>query len=338
MKLIRIISLVMALALLAGCTVDTEPNGKETVSTAVSTTAPETKPTQEPLVTVDCLLSIIATDGVEQRTGTIRYESDGIHIVPDVLVDEYHSVLSPEGLELYELRYNEEGINDRRSEYIYNSDGHVTEYRYYYVDEDRLANWTVYEYDADGHLLATRGYYGNEGKSSGAWEYSYDDQGNMILSSYISTDGENTWRYAYTYDDQGRTLTETTYYPYRSNDKHDCLGYYTYYYDAAGLLVKRLWTETTGSYFVHNDYYYTYNEAGLLTEIKEIDKRGEVDEVVTYTYDSQNRLTSMTDEEEDYYYSVTFVYGQMELPKSLVDAAQIWSTRGLIAYYVSYDF
>lgn len=339
MKLIRIVALMMALLLLCGCSsgLEEEHDKDGDRKDSPSSTEPETTaaPTQEALVSVDCLTSIVSRSDGEERTATIRYETDGVHLIPYQLAGEYMSVYSPEGLELYELRYNEEGVADRRSEYVYNSDGQKTEYLYYYLDEGYLARRSVYEYDAEGHLLSLRGYYGKDGLADGYWEYSYDEQGNRILSSYTDSDGVNTWRYTYTYDENRRIATETTFFPYGSNGNHSQLGYYSYTYDASGLLTKKLWTETTGSYFVHNDYYYSNNEAGRLTEIKEIDKHGEVDSLISYTYDAQNRLTGMHEEDGDYVYSVSFLYTQLELPQSLAEAAEVWSNSGLIAYYFS---
>lgn len=338
MKLFRIISLVMALALLAGCSAGpastgSQSGGKDTVSPTTPTTLPETQPTtQEPVVAVDCLLSIVSRYEDEEYTGTIRYEADGIHIVPDVLVDDYHTILSPEGLVLCDMRYNAEGVHDHRLEYSYNSDGQVTEFRYYYVDEGRLNHHTIYEYDAAGHLLTEYTYYGDDGSIRSGWEYSYDENGNRILSSFTDMEGINTWRYTYTYDENGRILTAAKFFPYDADGEHDQLGYYTYSYDAAGRLVSKLWTETKGTYFVNHDYYYSYNEAGLLTQSKAVDDRGDVEELMTYTYDNQNRLTSVVD--ELYGYNVTFVYGQIELPASLAEAAKVWSESGLINYYV----
>lgn len=332
MKIKSILALVLALLLLAGCTSGLEEDrNNEDRGDAVSDPAQETTQEQEVLVTVECLTSVISRSGDEERTATIGYEQDGIHVIPQELVDQYLTVCSPEGLELYELRYNEEGVNDRRSEYSYNEDGLRTEYRYYNLEDGVLSNWTVYTYDEDGHLLKTQGFYGKN-YANGYWEYSYDDQGNRILSSYTDGEGKNTWRYTYTYDENGRILTESIYVPYDSKEGHDRLGYYTYSYDASGRLSKKIWTETQGSIFVHDDIHYTYNEAGLLTCSTQIDEHGKVDEVMTYTYDSQNRLISMVDEKYDY--SVTYVYGQMELPQERAEDALVWSETGLIAYCV----
>lgn len=340
MKLIRIFSLVLALLLLAGCSSGVEePDSDSDRRDPQSTTEPivETTPTtQEPevLVSVECVTRMTARSGGEERTGTFGYEADGIHIIPDQLSDSYLPVCTPEGLELYELRYNEEGVIDRRSEYDYTGDGQKAEYRYYDLEDDVLASRTVYTYDEQGKLLTQVGY-GRQDIRTSYWEYSYDEQGNRILSSYTDMDGVNTWRYTYTYDENGRIVTESIFFPYFSKEGHQKLGYYTYSYDASGLLMKKLWTETQGSYFVHNDYYYSYNEAGLLTEVKEIDEHGKEDGLITYTYDAQNRLTGMSEVDRDYDYSLSFFYEQLELPQTLAESARIWSQTGLISYYVS---
>jgi len=339
MKLIRILSLMLALLLLVGCAsgLEEEPDKDGDRREPQSTTKPgiETTPaTQEVLVSVECVTAVVARSDGEERTGTFGYERDGIHIIPHQPIDDYETVCSPEGLELYDLRYNEEGIVDRRSEYDYNSSGNKTEYRYYDLEDDVLAGRTVYTYDAQGLLVTSEGF-GRQNIRTSYWEYSYDEQGNRILSSYTDMDGVNTWRYTYTYDENGRIATEAIFFPYGSDGNHSQLGYYRYTYDASGLLTKKLWTETTGSYFVHNDYYYSYNEAGQLTEIKEIDEHDREDGRITYTYDEQNRLTGMSEVDGDYDYSVSFIYEQLELPQSLAEDALLWSQTGLIAYYVS---
>lgn len=339
MKLFKILAPLLALLILAGCASGAEQSsnvnnnqnsGKETVPTTV----PATQPTQEKVVTVDCLISIVASNGVEERTGTIRYEADGIHIVPDVLLDDFETIVSPDGRILCLLRHNEEGVLYQRIEYKYNDKGQQTEYLYYYLDEDRLGHGNIYEYNEAGLLVRVLTYYSSSDTAKPTTEYSYDENGNLILTSHTNTEGLNNWRYVYTYDDQGRMKTATTYFLQNSDKPHVQLGYYTYYYDESGLLVKKIWTDVTKLYFVHNDFYYSYNEADLLTEIKEVDKRGNVDELVTYTYDEQNRLISMSDVEDDYYYATTYIYGQIELPESLAEDAKVWSETGLINYDV----
>ena len=318
----RLISILLLLTLLAGC--GSTPASQD----SVPTTAP-TEPTQA-MVTVECVTGLVSTyEGVE-KTITIRYEADGIHIVPDNIDYRYETVLNPLGQVVYELGYNDENILNYRIEYTYDAAGNLVEWLNYDTEDDEVASRTTRTYDEHGRLIKSATNHRRD-IPGGYYDYTYDAKGHIASRSYTDTEGVNTWNNTYTCDDSGRIVTGTISYPLYNNSNHEQLGDYTLSYDEGSRLTAQRWTETHRSIFVHSDYFYTYNEAGLLTSSRKVDSDGEVDDSVTYNYDSNNRLISIEDHVEGS--TVTFVYSELELPAELAEAAAFFTQTGLIQYY-----
>ncbi len=319
----RLIPILLLLALLTGCGSGTAPQGEST---------PTKAPTEDPTVTVslECVTKIVSTyDGVEQ-TAAIRYEADGIHIVPDTTGSRYETVLDPNGKEIYELGYNDENILKYRIDYTYDKAGNLLEWLNYDVEDDEVASRTTHIYDEKGREIKTTTNHRRD-TPGGYYEFTYDAKGHIASRSYTDMDGVNTWNYTYTCDDSGRIVNGTISYPLYDNSNHQQLGYYTLSYDDAGRLTVQRWTETHRSMFIHSDYFYTYNEAGFLTSYRKVDDDGEVDDDMVYNYDSNNRLVSIEDLVEGS--KVTFIYEQMELSPLVSDIAAFFTQTGLIQYY-----
>lgn len=318
----RLISILLLLTLLTGC--GSTPASQD----SVPTTAP-TEPTQA-TVTVECITGIVAAYAGGEETAAIRYETDGIHIVPDSTGSRYETVLDPNGKEIYELRYNEENILTYRTDYTYDEAGNLLEWLNYDTVDDQVASRTTHIYDEAGREIKTTTNYRND-IPGGYYDFTYDANGHIASRSYTDMEGVNTWNYTYTCDASGRIVTGTISYPLYNNSNHEQLGYYTLSYDEGSRLTAQRWTETHRSIFVHSDYFYTYNEAGLLTSSRKVDSDGEVDDSVVYNYDSNNRLISIEDHVEGS--TVTFVYSETELPAELAEAAAFFTQTGLIQYY-----
>lgn len=317
----RLIPLLLLLTLLAGCG-----------GNAPKESTPTTAPTEPPMlmVNLECVTKIVSTyDGAEQ-TASIRYEADGIHIVPDTTGSRYETVVDLFGKEIYELRYNDENILTYRSDYTYDEAGHLVQWLNYDTVDDEVASRTTHIYDENGRLIKTATNYRND-IPGGYYDYTYDAKGHLASRSYTDMEGVNTWNNTYTCDDSGKIITGTISYPLYSNDNHKQLGYYTLSYDSEGRLLAQCWTETHGSIFVHDDYYYTYDEAGHLIESQVMDDSGNIESTVTYHYDSNGRLISIEDPAENA--TVTFIYEHIELSPLLSDAATYFSLNGLIHYY-----
>lgn len=321
MKMKRLIPLFLLLALLTGCG-----------GNAPKESTPTTEPTEPPLmmVNLECVTKIISTYDGEEQTATIRYEDDGIHIVPDTTGSRYETVLDPFGKEIYELRYNDENTITYRIDYTYDEAGHLVELLNYDTVDDQVASRTTRTYDKNGRLIKVATNHRND-IPGGYYDYTYDANGHIASRSYTDTDGVNTWNNTYTCDDSGKIITGTISFPLYSNDNHKQLGYYTLSYDSEGRLLAQCWTETHRSIFVHDDYYYTYDEAGHLIESQEMDNDGNIESTVTYHYDSSGRLISIEDSADNA--TVTFIYEQTELSPLLSDAAAYFSQNGLIQYY-----
>jgi hypothetical protein len=105
------------------------------------------------MVTVECVTGLVSTyEGVE-KTITIRYEADGIHIVPNNTGYRYETVLNPLGQEVYELGYNDENILNYRIEYTYDAAGNLVEWLNYDTEDDEVASRTTRTYDEHGRLI-----------------------------------------------------------------------------------------------------------------------------------------------------------------------------------------
>ena len=318
----RLISILLLLTLLTGC--GSTPASQD----SVPTTAP-TEPTQA-MVTVECVTGLVSTyEGVEKAI-TIRYEADGIHIVPNNTGYRYETVLNPLGQVVYELGYNDENILNYRIEYTYDAAGNLVEWLNYDTEDDEVASRTTRTYDEHGRLIKSATNHRRD-IPGGYYDYTYDAKGHIASRSYTDTEGVNTWNNTYTCDDSGRIVTGTISYPLYNNSNHEQLGYYTLSYDEAGRLTDQQWTETHRSIFVHYSYIYIYDEAGYLIESREIDKDGDISGMVIYNYDSNHRLVSVVDEVEDA--TMTFIYDQLELPADLAADAAVFTDTGLIHYY-----
>lgn len=281
---------------------------------------------REKTVSVDCLISMEQDYGDGAVVLKVSYKDDGILLSPPELVDAYMELYTPQGLEIYSLYYNEEGTQRYRMDYTYDENGRKTESLQTNLIENRIANRGTYTYDDKGNLLRISDFT-EGGYLINYAEFGYDDRGYPASYDYVDHEGTNLWHYDYTCDDSGRIVTGTVRYILQ-DDQLTQLGYYTCSYDDAGRLVSQIWKTTKNSYFVFQDYYYTYDEAGRLIGARTVDDDGEVDSNVVYTYDDQGRLLSIVDDVEGS--SLSFNYGTMELSAKLAEDAKTWSTQGLI--------
>ena len=316
---------MLLLALLTGCGSGNTP--QESSPTVAPTTGAYV-PTD--MVNLECVTKIVSTYEGAEQTATIRYEEDGIHIVPDTTGSRYETVLDPNGKEIYELRYNDENILTYRTDYTYDEAGNLLEWLNYDTVDDQVASRTTHIYDEAGREIKTTTNYRND-IPGGYYDFTYDANGHIASRSYTDMEGVNTWNYTYTCDASGRIVTGTISYPLYNNSNHEQLGYYTLSYDEGSRIIAQHWTETHGSIFVHSDYFYTYNETGFLTSYRKVDDDGEVDDSVIYSYDSNNRLISIEDLVEGS--KVSFIYEHIEVSPLLSNAAAFFSQTGLIQYY-----
>ncbi len=169
----------------------------------------------------------------------------------------------------------------------------------------------TFTYDEKGNLIREEQFNHYMGYAEYTREYSYDTLGRLaeeVRTWFAPYGAENAMRtssknvYSYEYDQYGnvKTYEECTYF----NELFDGgVSFYlyelireSYSYDAEGrLLSARFYGEPPGDAFTEDEqYYYSYNAAGLLTEEKYIEICGGdklLESVYKYSYDAAGRLT-----------------------------------------------
>lgn len=169
----------------------------------------------------------------------------------------------------------------------------------------------TYSYDERGNLVKMDQFNHYMGYAEYTKEYSYDRYDRLTEEVWTWSapyGADNTMRtssknvYSYEYDQYGNLsmYEEATYY----NELFDGgVSFYlfelireSYSYDAEGrMLSARFYSEPPGDAFTEDEqYYYSYNGAGLLTEEKYVLVRGGdklIESVYKYSYDAAGRLT-----------------------------------------------
>ncbi len=235
--------------------------------------------------------------------------------------EEAYSALSDMGgeeaeklLENFVWHYTEEVFSDHlssfRYEYVYNENALLTNelcyYNYYSAPDE-----TIYYYDEDGRVIK-EAFIANNGGDDYNYDYTYDEKGNLIsevhqyLGTYIVI--ENS------YNPKGNLVYKTT--------KADYDGYLSnysqkYVYDSQNRLVEEGYVEN-GVY--KKSTVYSYDERGNLLKEDSLENF-----TYEYTYDENNRVTTMT-------YN-NFHYGENEITKYTYDADGKLINETFSSYY-----
>lgn len=303
-------------------------NSKPTDQTSITdnneaTTTPDASTT--PIFSLEKI--ICAKDGKEYIYN-VTYEADGIHVTPEILVGVNIALYNADGNILSELIYNDEGINTKSKTYSYNDAAQLTEVLTWDVKENCETNCATYSYNDQGQLL--KGEHSTQGLITDYREYIYDANGFLNTEHSYGLDSVLRERYEYASDSNGR-IQSCRVYKAQSKDKPlQEWGCYTYTYDSEGRLLGKAWEATNSNLGTPASYYYTYDENGNVTSVKEMYAEN-VFKTRNYSYNENGNLVSFTDDDGTVY---TFVYAELKLSKGQADMASSWSGTGIINAFV----
>lgn len=267
----------------------------------------------------------------QQTTLTYTYDDTGRMLTASSVEEDYNSI------DYYTITcsYDNAGnVTQIKSTYKYDlykdgwiDENSVVENNYTYDDNGNLIKkeeddytssyleTTSYTYDDAGNLTGEeykRIYRSDESLSDHETiAYSYDDAGRLtqkVRSDYaIDGEGTETLNYrdtiTYSYDADGRVIEKV-----RVNDSDgnpltaNTIYTDTYVFGQYGLTSYEYNYEYASGGGYRYLYTYTYNDQGQITEkrrMRDTDNNGTADyfDIVVYTYDTQNRLTSIKDTE-----------------------------------------
>lgn len=271
-------------------------------------------------VEVECLVSVQQRYGDSNEVLNVSYDTDGATFSASELIDTYVDVYAFDGSQKSSLFYNDEGIQRYRIDYSYDKDLKTESLQTNLVEND-VASRSIFTYDEAGNLQRLESH-GNGDVYINHTAYAYDDRGFLESCDFFDMEGTNLWHYDFTCDDSGKVIGFTICYEGME------LGRYTCTYDDAGHLVSQTWTTTNQTYFVHFDYFYTYDESGRLTQACKAEPDGTERNKTVYTYDDQGRLVSIVDTVDDS--EITFNYGVLNVPEQVAEEAQAFSVQGVI--------
>ena len=312
-------ALLLACLLLVGCGVQKEDDDSSQ-ETPKETTASSKK-------TVNCLTSYICTNGETELKYLITYEEDGVHMKPDPCVNGYENVYDWDGTLLYELRYDEEGVNTYRLDHTYDKKGNKTELLQTDLRDNSIVSRNSYSYNDEGKLI-WESYEGRNGYVSYTITYSYDDRGFLAQALQADGDGKELEKSIYTCDDSGKIITCDQYIISKDRGTPGQWCTFTCTYDNEGKLLSNIWEPTRKDSRISDSQYYTYNDQGRLSVFQNVNFMGETDSELVYTYNDEGKLLQITD-------SVTgwdnvLQYSNVKLDKELAQKAEAWALGGAL--------
>lgn len=228
-------------------------------------------------------------DGIANRTNVYTYDERG-NLTRD-------SIVGPGGIvsSIVTYTYDEQG-NQISKSIDSGADEVVEQITFYAYDEQGNRTSESYDYNADGVADETNTY-----------TYTYDEQGNLTSEIDFGADPLINRINTYTYDEQSNLISEsygdlafTNIGVEHDGNAHDIISQKYFYkynsnYDEAGNEIeKKRYLGETGkiTYYAHDNNGNLYREINI--------NNGNIDQVITYTYDEQGNLIS---ESYDYDYN-----------------------------------
>ncbi|OKH29693.1 hypothetical protein NIES2119_32050 [[Phormidium ambiguum] IAM M-71] len=227
----------------------------------------------------------------DQNGKVTRYEYDDIGQLTDVvqILDASVEVRTEYGYDEANRLIWIEDANDHKTKYEYDKNGRRI------ATELPLGKKSYTTYDEVGNIYTTTDFNGD------SISYQYDEQNRLIKKEFSAASGQVPVTFTYTPSGQIDKIV-------------DARGTTSFKYDERNRLISR--TDPNGVYLASgNTIEYGYDVAGNRTELRTPDGN------VFYTYDSQNRLKTVTSSQgtTTYFYDVVGNLVKTELPNGVVE-------------------
>lgn len=282
-----LLAVLLALALLAGCSSDRPENGSPSP-------LPPDEPAPAPAIEAPLLPDEASPEPVIAAPVNERllreyyygyhYDEDGIYSWVEYRYDANGVLVESQGIW-------SDGSRDGRVVYIYDAEGRLIKKEGYTYTTDELGSWIEYEYDANSNLVAELVYKVNSQSDKSAeldaerytmydqWNnpikdthtYTYDAAGHIIYDYHEF----NSCAFSYVYDEYGRLLEKTDWDTSVITGELEPEFTRVYIYDSPGNLILEYTYDVGLSDSLYDGYAYTYDEFNRCIRKESID--GEVD-------------------------------------------------------------